>query len=414
MKQPISFNRRTAYRIALISTVLALLASQLTWFLATENAEEEIIALAMEESRRVLDHWDGKHTELAQQAAKSLTGGLFDIAEIYTLEGQKLAESLTPHGETIEDKLPKHGRPTYTSASYESLHLSPSLWVLRVFVPIKTRESEAITGYFEGVRVVPEWQKDQIWQDAFALALVVALSSLLCGGVIYPVVVHLSRDNERKAREVLESHISIMEAMGRAIAKRDSDTGSHNYRVAWLAAMIGEKLGLQGKSMQSLILGSFLHDVGKIGIPDAILLKPGKLDDAEMDIMRTHVTLGGEIVVEIPWLKDAADVVMAHHEKWDGTGYPQKLAGEAIPQGARIFAIADVFDALCSKRPYKDPMPLEKAVRILAEETGRHFDPFITPIFLDMAPALHQALEGADETRCKTMLKEKIAAHFGF
>jgi response regulator RpfG family c-di-GMP phosphodiesterase len=136
----------------------------------------------------------------------------------------------------------------------------------------------------------------------------VSLASLLCGAALYPVVVHLSADNERKAREVLDSHISMMEALGRAIAKRDSDTGAHNYRVAWIAARIGELMGLSGNTMQALIAGSFLHDVGKIGIPDAILLKPGRLDASEMDIMRTHVAQGEEIVtgmggstVPMPW-----------------------------------------------------------------------------------------------------------------
>jgi HD-GYP domain-containing protein (c-di-GMP phosphodiesterase class II) len=149
-----------------------------------------------------------------------------------------------------------------------------------------------ITGYFEGVRVVPEWQRTQILSSAMTVALMVGLASLLCGAVLYPVVVRLSADNERKTREVLDSHIAMMEALGRAIAKRDSDTGAHNYRVAWIAAGIGEKLGISGDEMQALIAGSFLHDVGKIGIPDAILLKPGKLDDAEMNVMRTHVNQG--------------------------------------------------------------------------------------------------------------------------
>jgi putative nucleotidyltransferase with HDIG domain len=246
------------------------------------------------------------------------------------------------------------------------------------------------------------------------LALIVALASLLCGAVIYPVVVHLSRDNERKAREVLDSHISMMEALGRAIAKRDSDTGAHNYRVAWLAASIAEEIGVQGHAMQALIIGSFLHDVGKIGIPDAILLKPGRLDDAEMDIMRTHVDLGGEIVRDIGWLNDAAQVVMCHHEKWNGTGYPSRLAAENIPLGARVFAIADVFDALCSKRPYKEPMSLETAMGIIQTDAGTHFDPSIVAVFVELAPTLYARLNGCDETACRKLLEQKIIKHFGF
>jgi hypothetical protein len=176
--------------------------------------------------------------------------------------------------------------------------------LLRVFVPLRTSATDAkapITGYFEGVRVVPSWQQDQIFSDSLTMALMVGLASLACGAVLYPVVVHLSADNARKAREVLESHIAMMEALGRAIAKRDSDTGAHNYRVAWIAARIGEELGLKGSDMQALIVGSFLHDVGKIGIPDAILLKPGRLDDTEMATMRTHVAQGESMVDGIGW-----------------------------------------------------------------------------------------------------------------
>jgi putative nucleotidyltransferase with HDIG domain len=230
------------------------------------------------------------------------------------------------------------------------------VWVLRVFIPLR-EQTEAvggpITGYFEGVRVVPKWQQEQIFANALTVALMTCLASLLCGAAIYPVVVHLSTDNERKAREVLDSHISMMESLGRAIAKRDSDTGEHNYRVAWVSARIAEEMGLTGHDMQALIAGSFLHDVGKIGIPDAILLKPGKLDEEEFVIMRTHVALGEEIVTGMGWLDDANAVVAAHHEKRDGSGYPRQLKGDAIPLAACIFAVADVFDALSSKRPYK-------------------------------------------------------------
>ena len=150
-------------------------------------------------------------------------------------------------------------------------------------------------------------------------------------------------------------------------------SGVHNCRVAWISATLGEAVGLSGSRMQELIAGSFLHDAGKIGIPDAILLKPGKLTPDEMDIMRTHVTLGEEIVSGPGWLSGGKEVMANHHEKWDGSGYPRQLSGDAIPLGARSFAIADVFDALCSSRPYKDPFPVELAMEILHQSSGSHF-----------------------------------------
>jgi HD-GYP domain-containing protein (c-di-GMP phosphodiesterase class II) len=418
-----SFNKRTAVRISAVSLLLAVVASPIAWFVARENAEESTVALAMEESRRLLRHFDAialsepDAKARASQAAETITGGLFDIAEVYDRDGNKLAESMTDDGRTIERLLPTHGRPQYSEASYESLKLEGDRWILRVFVPLQeksdTRGAARITGYFEGVRVVSEWQHQQMLNDALSAALMVGLASLLCGGAIYPVVVRLSAENEQKAREVLDSHISMMEALGRAIAKRDSDTGAHNYRVAWIAARIAERLGMRDKAMQSLIAGSFLHDVGKIGIPDAILLKPGKLDADEFDTMRTHVQQGEEIVTGIGWLDGASAVVAGHHEKWDGSGYPRRLSGQDIPLAARVFAVADVFDALCSKRPYKAPMGLDSAMEILEKDTGSHFDPEVMAAFRPIAQEVFDRLAGCDEDATRQLLEVKVRSHFG-
>ena len=416
-----AFQKQTALRIAAVSMGLALLASSLAWFVSSESAEEGIVALAMEESGRLLHRYDAidlngpTAQQHAETAAQTIVGGLFDIAEIYDSRGNKLAEAMTAEGQRNENKLPTHGKPDYRLPSYDSLKFDSQTWVLRVFVPLRNSATDLslpITGYFEGVRLVPQWQRDQIVSTSLTAALMAALASLLCGLVIYPLVVHLSKDNERKTREVLDSHISMMEALGRAIAKRDSDTGAHNYRVSWIASGIGEQMGLRGSAMQSLIAGSFLHDVGKIGIPDAILLKPGRLDQAEFEIMRTHVSQGEEIVTGMGWLDGANDVVAAHHEKWDGSGYPRHLKGESIPLAARIFAVADVFDALCSKRPYKDPMPFEQVMAILERDAGTHFDPAVIAVFRTLATAMHQRLDGANEDETRGLLEARLRQHF--
>ncbi len=417
-----AFEKRTALRIAAVSILLAAIASPIAWYVARENAEEGTVALAMEESHRLLNHFEavdlggpdaGFH---AERAANAVAGGLFDIAEIYQPDGNKLAEAMTPEGEKVESLLPPHGAPSYTEAFYESLHLQNGQWVLRIFIPLQGKIGSAaspLTGYFEGVRVIPQWQRDQMLGSAFTAALMVAFASLLCGAALYPVVIRLSADNEKKARDVLESHIAMMEALGRAIAKRDSDTGVHNYRVAWIAASIAERMGLRGKEMQSLIAGSFLHDVGKIGIPDAILLKPGKLDESEFAVMRTHVNQGEEIVTGIGWLEGACAVVKGHHEKWDGRGYPARLAGVSIPLAARIFAVADVFDALCSKRPYKEPMDFSDAMAVLERDTGAHFDPAVMDVFRAMARDVFDRLIGCSEAQARGLLEERVRVHFG-
>ena len=411
--------RKAAARIAMMTLAMAALASPLAWYVSRENAEEEVVALAQEEARRVLQReqalrLDGAQArEHAELAARQLAGGLFDIAEIYGPDGRKLAETVTEQGEKVEAVLPKHGAPRYAEAFYERLTLETGAQVLRVFVPLREAPPGGpVTGYFEGVRVLLQWQTDQIFSDALVVGLMVCLASLACGAAMYPVVVHLASENEHKAREVLESHIAMMEALGRAIAKRDSDTGAHNYRVAWVSAILGETLGLQGAAMQSLILGSFLHDAGKIGIPDAILLKPGRLDEDEMRTMRTHVRQGEEIVTGAGWLDGARDVVACHHEKWDGSGYPRALAGEAIPLAARIFAVADVFDALSSRRPYKEPLPPEEVLRILQEGRGSHFDPVVLDVFVPMAERLRRQLDGLDEDAVKALMETMVLRHF--
>jgi HD-GYP domain-containing protein (c-di-GMP phosphodiesterase class II) len=412
------FNRQAALRIAAVTLLLVVSSAPLAWLIAQERAEEAIVAFAREESQRLLMHYEvitsqGAQARLhAQEAANTLVGGLFEIVELYDEKGIKMAETVTPLGEQIEKHLPSHPMPGMTAPDYQSLKVGKH-WILRVFVPLRLGDGP-ISAYFEGVRVIPEWQHAQIQRDAFTVAFMVSLAALLCGGVLYPVVIRLAADNTAKAAELLNSHIAMMEALGRAIAKRDSDTGAHNYRVAWMAACLGERVGVSGTAMQALIAGSFLHDAGKIGIPDAILLKPGRLDESEMEVMRTHVRLGEEIVSGAGWLDGARQIVSCHHERWDGNGYPRGLKGLDIPLSARIFAIADVFDALCSRRPYKPALPLAQVIEILREGRNTHFDPTLLDEFLILAASLYESLEGSDEIEARKKMEGMVHRHFGF
>jgi HD-GYP domain-containing protein (c-di-GMP phosphodiesterase class II) len=220
---------------------------------------------------------------------------------------------------------------------------------------------------------------------------------LLTAAILYPVILRLTRRITRFSVQLLDANLDTLETLGNAIAQRDSDTNAHNYRVSIYAARIGEELGLSNQTMRSLIKGSFLHDLGKIGISDNILLKPGKLDDKEFEIMKTHVEKGREIIQRSKWLHDALDVVLSHHEKMTGKGYPTGLAGEDIPVTARIFAIADVFDALTSKRPYKEPWSFKETMEIMEEGRGSHFDPHILDVFSRIAKPLYKTFGGKEE-----------------
>lgn len=164
--------------------------------------------------------------------------------------------------------------------------------------------------------------------------------------------------------------------------------------------------------MQALIKGAFLHDVGKIGIRDVILLKPGRLHEDEFRIMKQHVNHGLDITGRSPWLRDAAAVVGGHHEKFDGSGYPSGLAGENIPVEARIFAIADVFDALTSRRPYKEPLSYEATMEILEEGGGSHFDPALLDAFRRIAPDLHARYSGREDDGMRQELEALTSRYF--
>lgn len=266
---------------------------------------------------------------------------------------------------------------------------------------------------FEAWMPVSETRVEKIAMEAWKAALMAALALLAFGALgTWAALRHMRRTAGLNAEAVM-GQIAMIEALGAAIAKRDSDTGAHNFKVAWVAARIGLRLGLKGRTLQALIAGSFLHDIGKIGIPDAILLKPGPLTDEEREIMRTHVKQGEAILGKIPWLAAAKEVVAGHHERWDGSGYPRGLSGGQISILARIFALADVFDALCSKRPYKDPMGFQETMALLEKSVGSHFDPRVMDAFRPIAKDVFDQLDGASEDECRNLLEDVLIQQFG-
>ncbi|MEI6213532.1 MAG: HD domain-containing phosphohydrolase [Desulfuromonadales bacterium] len=183
-----------------------------------------------------------------------------------------------------------------------------------------------------------------------------------------------------------ETEYEISLRLGRASEFRDQETGMHTRRISELSKQLGKLLGYDEDTCDVLRKSSPLHDVGKIGIPDGILLKPAKLDHDEFEIMKQHTTIGWHILSDsdrYPIMKSGAIIALQHHEKWNGSGYPAGLAGTDIHEFARIVAIVDVFDALTSVRPYKKAFSLEETVSIMKEDSGKHFDPTLLTLFLD-------------------------------
>jgi putative two-component system response regulator len=183
-----------------------------------------------------------------------------------------------------------------------------------------------------------------------------------------------------------EAEFEISLRLGRAAEFRDQETGMHTQRISELSKWLATIAGITPEQCEVIRFSSVLHDVGKIGIPDNILLKPGKLEFDEFEIMKQHTLIGGKILSDaerFPVLNAAEIIAMQHHEKWDGTGYPTALSGEDIHVFARIVSIVDVFDALSSERPYKKAFPLEKTISIMKEGQGAFFDPVLLDLFLD-------------------------------
>ena len=194
---------------------------------------------------------------------------------------------------------------------------------------------------------------------------------------------HRERDEEREKRfQELESlYSSMVQAMGRAIEAKDRYTQEHIGRVVRMSLAIGQELGLSEKKLRTLEVGAALHDIGKIAIPDTVLNKPGKLTPEEFDLVKEHAALGSEILQPVPFPPEVVEAVRHHHEKWDGTGYPDRLVGESIPLVARIVAVADVYDALTSNRPYRAAWSHQKAISFMKSQVNTHFNAEIFAAF---------------------------------
>jgi ribonuclease P protein subunit RPR2 len=189
------------------------------------------------------------------------------------------------------------------------------------------------------------------------------------------------KQERARAQELRRSYIATVRSLSNAVEARDAYTGKHAERVAAYGLEIARKFPSELVLTPELEFGFLLHDVGKVAIPDAILYKPGPLTDEERALMSRHPVIGSDIVRGIEFLADAAEVVRSHHERWDGTGYPDGLAGEDIPLAARVFAVADVLDALTTDRPYRPATSLRCAREMIASESGEHFDPRVVDAF---------------------------------
>lgn len=407
--------RIVATRVILAWAGLSVLAGTATLYFELVRVNRIVLGLAANETKRFIGHIGAigpEHTGALEIQAREFLQGNFVSLRLYGLDKRKTLEAF---GSGKREPLLQLAEHVHDLASGEldhhHMHWVDGRLLMQLLLPVAASDGTA-RGYFEGVYQV---DADTLGNMKGGIAANLALTLgivLATAAVLHSVIAALNRSLIGLSSDLLKSNLELMETLGSAIALRDSVTDAHNYRVTAYAMCMGEALRLSGRQLRDLIAGAFLHDAGKIGVGDAILLKPGPLTPAEMAAMHRHVSLGVEIVAKSSWLSGARDIVEFHHEKFDGSGYLNGLAAGAIPLGARIFAIIDVFDALTSRRTYREPLPFAEAMAVLERGRGTHFDPALLDVFEGIAAENHARISAHDDVALRRTVRSQVAEHF--
>jgi HD-GYP domain-containing protein (c-di-GMP phosphodiesterase class II) len=402
-------------RLFLGWVLLSLIIGGAVYYLELKKVDKLVLGLAMAESRFFtveLDRNSASRMDILKQKADQFLKRHFIVIELYDENRKQILREIRPGKEAIDKKIEEtiQAFPLESSIHYDQFQMDRNSF-LHVMLPLQDNGGELI-GYFKGVYQIDAETLHSIETDIIGTLLLVVVVILITTIMLYPIIISLNKGLIKLSSDLLSGNIELMDVLGRAIAERDSDTNSHNYRVTIYAIRFAEILGLTSAQIRKLIAGSFLHDVGKIGIRDNILLKPSSLTDEEFTVMRTHVLLGVDIISRSKWLAGAREVVEFHHEKFDGSGYMKGLSGNEIPLNARIFTIVDVFDALTSKRPYKEPFDFDEAMKLMKPDSGKRFDPELFRVFSERAYTLHQEISRASDAVLESMLGSLIRKHF--
>lgn len=417
--------KRLAAAYLIISALVIVLVLIFQLFDIREMANEQAVESVGRFNAQVMDILDNPTTMNSKNLQKELElfrkyhtqhkFGDFIYGSIFNLNGEELAHFADKnvdieYQQSHLDNFFKKHRITQDS-DIHNIRFEGLIPYIYIGLPMKD-SSGNFAARAEGVyKISAGGWKIIIFRMLRAL-LIAFLILLITTAAVYPVISGLIQRLGRLTVNLLESNLETLKVLGSAVSKRDSDTDAHNYRVTIIAVRLAKQLGLSDDEIRSIIKGAFLHDVGKIGIRDNILLKPGKLTDDEYEIMMSHVTHGVEVIENSDWLDDAKDIVGYHHEKFDGTGYGHGLKGEQIPIRARIFAIADVFDALTSKRPYKEPLTYNETMEILAAGKGSHFDPEVVESFILISKEIFDNISQKFDDDLKKELTVLISNYF--
>ncbi|MFC1821830.1 HD-GYP domain-containing protein [Thermodesulfobacteriota bacterium] len=424
----VGFHRRLVLQLAAVGLIVALLFGVSAWIRERNRVGDAIIIRALRGASAFniyIDHliespgWPDKlavQHSLEKFSVRDIDdpNGNFVFVRVYGEEPGMIAETSRRGYTHLEDvkALMKHSPLRFPKGKDE---ITEVVWLedrpyIKIVLPILNSNGDP-AAYIEGVFSVSQKAIKTIRRRAMVTVLWVIAIIFVTTALLFPTIIMQTRRLRALAINLLDSNLETLKVLGSAVAKRDSDTDAHNYRVTIYAVRLAEAIGMDRGTIRSLIKGAFLHDVGKIGIRDDVLLKPARLTQKEFEIIKTHVPHGLDIVKRSAWLSDAIDVVGHHHEKFDGTGYDSGFDREEIPITARVFAVADVFDALISRRPYKEPLPLKETMAILKEGRGTHFDPEILDAFSRIAEPLYEEFAGREDDSLKEQL-EKITRNY--
>lgn len=270
--------------------------------------------------------------------------------------------------------------------------------VLDAVIPVKNGPGGTLIGWVEGRYRSPQAETRAIAVNILLSCLFGVGGVVLCALLMYPGFVLLHNRLINNSADLNRANNFLLKYLGSALAKSDVGTIGHNYRVVIYGVRLAEKLKLNRAQIRSFIKGVFLHDIGMLEVDREILMKPGPLDGKERKRMQGHARRGAALVKPYRWLKDTRDLILSHHEKYDGSGYPAGLSHDKIALQARIFAIVDAFDALTSTRPYRAAQNLEAVIETLELESGAHFDPVLLAAFIEIAPQLLEIVGKLDDS----------------
>jgi len=426
---PRTVHRNLILRIGVTALIISVLFGFGAWQYGKKDIGQEILLRAENgfkmlnnQIRDLFDHPNDlkpsaihRHLEQIMSKRRNVELGLFVWIGIYDLNEKRIAQVSDETYEHIEwvEKLaghtPGHLR-RHNNLKFDIIKLKDIPHV-QIISPIRNSLGE-LSAYGETVFAVSPDTLDRLRKRAINLALLAMFIVVVTTALLYPVIIHLLRRVSSLSERLFEANLEILKVLGSAVAKRDSDTDSHNYRVTIISVKLAETCGIRKEDIKRLIKGAFLHDVGKIGIEDDILHKPGRLTTDEFQLMKKHVAYGIDIVNKAEWIKEAVDVVGYHHEKYDGSGYNSGIEGGTVPIIARIFAIADVFDALGSRRPYKEPLSYDEIMEIIRAGRGNHFDPVYVDAFESISKSIYENYAGREDEGLAEELDSIIKKYF--